>query len=97
MAEYTTREKRDDEVECWGFGTGAVDPFKKASRKAAEYITKMEGFLAVHLPDTWHTLWIFDSENNAKKAKNLAEAKGIKCGREIAKIYVEKRYLEKKP
>lgn len=89
-------QPREGEIKCWGFGTGAVDPFKKASRQAAKYISKQPGFLAVHLPDARHTLWVFDTENNAKKAKNLATAKGIVCGREVVSFFVEKKYLDRR-
>lgn len=89
-----SNEPREGEVKCWGFVTGAVNPLLKASRQAVDYIAKQQGFLAVHLPTPDKTLWVFDTENNAKMAKNLAEANGIICGREVVSFFVEKKYLK---
>ena len=83
----------DNEVECWAFGTGRINPLMKRSRQAVEYIKSQPGFIGVHFPEPKHSLWIFDDENNAKKAKNLAEAKGIVCGKECVKMFVEKQYI----
>ena len=84
------------EVKCWAIGTGRISIIRKASRKAARYLSKQKGFIGVHvLPDgTGRTLWLFDSENNAKLAKNHAEGIGILCGKYIAEVFVDKSFLE---
>ena len=81
------------EVKCYGIGTGRVDLLKKASRDAAKYIKDLDGFIGVHILPDLRNLWIFDTENNAKRAKNLMESKGIKCGKGIGEIYVDEKYL----
>ena len=65
------------------FATGMVNPFIKASREASEFITSQTGFVAVHPHAPHGVLWVFDSLNNAKSARNMAESKGILCGRNI--------------
>ena len=65
--------------------TGNVNPFMKRSREEVKYIQTLEGFIGVH-PTQYGTLWIFDSKNNAKGAKNLMEYKGIKTGNNIVEI-----------
>lgn len=81
------------ERKLWTVATGGVDPSKKESRQAAEYITKLHGFVGVHLMDIYHVLWLFDTENNAKIARNKMEGKGIQCGTNICDVYVDEKYL----
>lgn len=40
------------------------------------------------------TLLLFDTENNAKGARNVLRFNGVKCGDNICKAYVDKKYLE---
>lgn len=71
----------------WSVATGNVNPLLKASREAVKYIQTLEGFVAVHPTPNWEgTLWLFDSENNAKGARNLLRAKGVKCGNNICRF-----------
>ena len=71
----------------WSVATGNVNPLVKKSRKASEYITSLEGFVAVHpTPDYTGTHWFFDTENNAKGARNMMRAKGIHCGDNICRF-----------
>ena len=81
------------EVKCWAIGTGRVSMMRKASRDAAKYITEQDGFVGVHIVPDGRTLWLFDSENSAKVARNNAEAMGIKCGTHIGEFFVEDKYL----
>ena len=69
----------------WSVATGAVNPFLKKSREAVKFLSQREGFVAVH-PNGNGTLWLYDSQNAAKSARNTAEAKGIKCGRNICRF-----------
>jgi len=85
------------EVECWTVATGNVSLLRKASRQAAKYIANLEGFVGVHIdPQGRGTVWLFNSENNAKKARNLMQGKGIKCGTNICQVFVDEKYLMEK-
>lgn len=71
----------------WSVATGGVNPFRKKPRDAAKYIQKLDGFTAIHsTPDGSHILWLFNSENNAKAARNLMRSKGMKCGNNICRF-----------
>lgn len=85
------------ERKCWTVATGRTDIFRKASRDAAKYMAEQRGFVGVHIvPDgTGRQLFLYDSENHAKIARNMAESKGIVCGNNICECYVDERYLAK--
>lgn len=83
------------ERKCYAIGTGRIDPWRKASREAVKYIKSLEGFQGVHILPDLKNLWIFDTENNAKRAKNNMESKGIQCGKNIGEIYVDENYLNR--
>lgn len=70
----------------YSVATGMVNPFLKRSRRAAEFMAKQEGFVAVHPAGEMGMLWLFDSLNNAKGARNLARAEGITCGKNICRF-----------
>lgn len=59
-----------------------IDITRSSSRAAAEYITSCEGFIAVHIT-TRGILWLFDSLNNAKIARNKCEGEGMTVGKNI--------------
>jgi len=75
--------------ELYAFSTGAVMIFNKKSRKAVELIGKQDGFVGVN-PMGRCTLWFFDSENNAKKCRNVIRLSGIEYGKNISKFVVSK-------
>lgn len=81
------------ESKVWFFCTGKVNPLIKASSQAVKYISKQKGFLGVYPYNERGTLWIFNTENNAKIARNKAEAKGIVCGG-VGNGYVDEKYLK---
>lgn len=83
------------EVKCWAIGTGRVSFLHKKSRDAAKYMSEQEGFVGVHiLPDgSERILWLYDTENHAKVARNNAESMGIKCGSHIGEVFVDEKYL----
>lgn len=69
--------------------TGMASPFMKKSRAAVDYITKLDGFVAVHFtPDGQYTLWLFDTVNHAIEARNLMNHKGIEVGNNICEMEV---------
>lgn len=81
------------EIKCYGIGTGCVNPFYKKSREAVEYIAVLDGFMGVHTLQDGRNLWIFDTLNHAKAARNLMEREGIVCGKEIGEVYVDEQYV----
>ena len=83
-----------EEIEVWSVAVGNVNPFLKASRKAIEYIAKLDGLVGVHPHYPDGTLVLFESENSAKRARNMMESKGIKCGNNICKIYIPAIYAK---
>ena len=78
----------------WTVATGCVNTFKKSSREAVQFITGLEGLVAVHLHYPNGILLLFDSENNTKGARNLMEAQGIQCGRNICRGWINGDTLE---
>ena len=75
--------------EFYSVATGRFDPFQRASRKAVEYMTELEGLVGIHTePRSGNLLWFFDTENHAKQGRNLAEAKGIQCGTNICRFII---------
>lgn len=75
--------------ELYSVATGRFNPFLKASRTAVDYMCHLEGFVAVYTePKHGRLLWFYDTENNAKVARNLAESHGIQCGFNIARFVV---------
>lgn len=78
----------------WSVAVGNFNPFNKASREAVQFIKGLEGLVAVHPHYPRGTLLLFDSKNNAKGARNLMEAKGIQCGRNICRGCINGDTLE---
>lgn len=77
---------KENERCLWSVATGGVDPFMEESRQAADYITKLEGFVAAHLAAVDKTLWLFDSKGHAQEAKKKMTKKGIICGTNICRF-----------
>ena len=69
----------------WSVATGKESPIIRASRDAAKYISTLEGFKATHATDRG-VLWLFDSLNNAKRARNMMTYMGIQCGNNICEF-----------
>lgn len=73
----------------YSVATGAVKPWVRASRKAVDFMRELDGFVATWIePSYGRMLWFFDSKDAAIRAKNLAEAEGIKCGNNIGAFQV---------
>lgn len=79
-------------MKVYTVAVGNVDPTNKYSRKAVEYISKLDGLVGVHPSYPRGTLILFDTENNAKIARNLMNAKGIQTGRNICEVEIDDRY-----
>lgn len=80
------KDKKELPHYMWSVVTGRISLLNKASRQAVAFMTKCEGFCAIQMPDEWHTIFLYDSLNNAKGARNRAEANGIKCGKNICRF-----------
>ena len=94
-------KKREDETIVFTVGCGRIMPLitdkkkiRKGMKEALEYIKNLDGFVGVHPVDLCHTLLIFDTENNAKCARNLLRAKDVQCANYIVPILVETKYLK---
>lgn len=67
--------------------TGMINPFEEEDRAVCDFLSSCKGFTAVHnTHDFCYTLWMFDSEENAKKASRLARSQGIQCGSNIGRF-----------
>ena len=82
------------EIKCYAFGTGRTSIIHKASREASLFISEQDGFVGVHIVPDGRQAWIFKTENDAKKARNNAIAKGVKCGY-VTEVFVEEQYVMK--
>ena len=75
-------------MKAYTVATGHVDPTKRASRKAVKYVSKLKGLFGVH-PCEHGTLWLFESENSAKVARNMMNSKGILTGKNICEVDID--------
>lgn len=76
------------EIKVYTVATGNVNPLVKASREAVKFIKKLDGFVGVHPEPPHGTLWLFKTENQAKKARNKMEAHGIQTGNNICECFI---------
>lgn len=77
-------------TDLYSIATGMIDITRSSSRAAAEFIKSCEGFIAVHIT-TRGILWLFDSLNNAKIARNKCEGEGMTVGKNIALFTVDEK------
>lgn len=77
-------------TDLYSIATGMIDITRSSSRAAAEFIKSCEGFVAVHIT-TRGILWLFDSLNNAKIARNKCEGEGMTVGKNIALFTVNEK------
>lgn len=73
-------------TEMYSVAAGGIRVFSRRGREAINYVASLEGFLGLHVYDKWHTLWMFDTVNHAKSARNLMVGKGIRCGKNIGRF-----------
>ncbi|MBO7711917.1 MAG: hypothetical protein J6S85_00030 [Methanobrevibacter sp.] len=69
----------------YSVATGAISLVHKRSREAYEFMAKQDGFVSIY-PAIGHTLFLYDSENNARVARIKASSKGIQCGNNICRF-----------
>ena len=82
-------------MKAYTVGVGNINPTSKASRKAVDYIVTLNGFVGIHPQYPRGTLILFDTENNAKIARNLMNLKGITTGRNICEVEIDDKYAER--
>lgn len=79
------------EQECYTVAIPNMPIFaNKKVREFIKWIPTLEGFVGVHPHYPDGTLILFKTENNAKAARNLIQAKGVTVGKNICKVYVPK-------
>lgn len=86
-------------MEVWTVAVGNLPmlPFlHKGVKQAIKLIKEQEGFIAVHPVYPRGTLLLFDTENNAKGARNVLRFNGVKCGDNICKAIVDDSLLERR-
>ena len=82
----------------YSVATGNFDIKKKASREAVKYAGTLEGLVCAIDCYPRGLLWIFDTLNNAKGARNLMNSKGIVTGNNICEVTYDKMgIIEVKP
>lgn len=94
---------KSDAVEAWTFAIGNLPKrfssktVKLMAKKALAWAREQPGFVGIHPEPPHGTCLIYRTENDAKRAKNNLEFKGVVCGKGISKIYIHKRYVEGRP
>ena len=91
--------RKEGEVIAFAVGGGSVAPIpgkRKAIKQALDYIQGLEGYLGLYPVDFWHTLFIFDTLNNAKGAKNLMKFKGIPTGKYVGPVLIPEEFAKEK-
>lgn len=89
------------DVKCYAVAVGnmpsplASRKVKKSAKAALKYIQGQDGFLGFHPMPPNGTLCIFDTENNAKIARNMMDLMGIQTGYNITEVFVDERYIRK--
>lgn len=98
MIRETNEKPKPGEIKAFAFAISHPMPIDKKGEKAmkatAEFASKLDGLLGVNVQVPFGTLLIFKTVNDAKRAKNRCEAAGIKTGKDIVEIFVEKKYLK---
>ena len=88
---------RENEIPAWTVAVGNIPLFPKLHKGAVEaidLIEEQEGLLGIHPCYPRGTILLFRSENDAKSARNVLRSKGVKCGDNICKCFVDKRYIK---
>ena len=90
------QEPTEIEVKVWCFTVGNLPRVmlfaRKGVKEAVKLIRKQEGFIGFYINRPDGTLCLFDSENNAKGAKNVLGFKGAYVGN-IFEAYIDKSYM----
>lgn len=79
------------DILVYGVATGSIG---RGSDTAVEVIRQQEGLLGVHPVKGYGLLWIFDTLNHAKVARNEMKFAGIQTGKNISEVYIDDKYLK---
>lgn len=85
-------EPLENERELWAVGTIKLPRillFNKEAKRLVEFMRTVDGLAGVNINDK-ATLWIFETENHAIRARNLMRAEGFAVSRNIGKVFVPK-------
>lgn len=91
----------NEQVQLWTVAVGnlptsfSMPLVKRRARKATEFIIDLEGFIGFHPVPPNGTICLFLTKNDAIRAKNMMEAKGIITGYNICSCFVDKDDLPK--
>lgn len=68
----------------------------KNTKKLLRYVKKLDGFIGIHPIPPRGTLLIFDTENNAKRARNMlvSDLEINQVGTNITEIFIPKQYAK---
>lgn len=76
----------------YSIAAGEVKPWLRKSRKAVDIISKQDGFMGVNLqwvPTHGNvSLWFFETEQDAIRARNMGKAYGIEFGSNVSRWVV---------
>lgn len=75
-------------MKAWSVAVGNINPIHRASRKAVKYISTLKGFIGFFPHYPHGTLCFFETENDAKRGRNLMNTKGIPTGRNICEFEI---------
>lgn len=83
--------KKPNEVDTYTVAIANLNPYLfKDSMKAVEIIKTLDGLFGITAAWPYGTLVHFKSLNDAKRAKNILEQKGIHTGDNISHYYTDK-------
>lgn len=69
-------------------------PFTRDQKKIIKILMKLDGFYGLHPAYPHGTLLLFDSENNAKRARNELDMYGVQTGRNICECFIPEEYAK---
>ena len=69
----------------YSVATGAISFTQKRSREVYNFMASQDGFITIY-PAIGHTLFLYNSEKNAEKARYMAKVREIQCGFNICRF-----------
>lgn len=88
----------EGEREVWAFGTGPIPKFFlrwSKYKRLADFLKTTDGFVGVHVHDRG-TLLLYETENEAIRARNLMKAEGFPVSSIIGKVFIDENRSTKK-
>jgi len=87
---------KENKIEAYTVAIGNFSiPLTKDQEKVMKIIEECDGFLGLHPHYPDGTLLLFDTRNNAVGCKNILDFEGVQTGRNIVKVYIDKKYEKK--